>query len=232
MLSIIIPVFNEIKTIDKILKKIHKIKSINKQIIIVDDGSTDGTTEKIKKNKNKYNIDKIIYCRNNKGKGHAIRLAQKYIKKKFVIIQDADLEYNPKDYQKILNVLRKKEYKVVYGSRVLGTNRYLNNSFTSNIRVLANHILTFTSNLINKQKLTDAHTCYKAFDSSIFKKIILRENGFSFCPEITTKISNLNIKIFEVKISYKGRNYNEGKKISFSDGFEAIYVLFKYKLLK
>ena len=232
MLSIIIPVFNEIKTIDKILKKIHKIKSINKQIIIVDDGSTDGTTEKIKKNKNKYNIDKIIYCRNNQGKGHAIRLAQKYIKKKFVIIQDADLEYNPKDYQKILNVLRKKEYKVVYGSRVLGTNRYLNNSFTSNIRVLANHILTFISNLINKQKLTDAHTCYKAFDSSIFKKIILRENGFSFCPEITTKISNLNIKIFEVKISYKGRNYNEGKKISFLDGFEALYVLFKYKLLK
>jgi len=232
MLSIIIPVFNEIKTIDRILKKINKIKSIKKQIIIVDDGSTDGTTEKIKNNKKKYNVDKIIYCKNNKGKGHAIRLAQKYIKKKFVIIQDADLEYDPNDYSKILNILKKKKYKVVYGSRVLGTNRYLNNSFTSNIRVFANHILTLASNLINKQNLTDAHTCYKAFDASLFKKIKLKEDSFSFCPEITTKISKLNIKIFEIKISYNGRDYNDGKKISFLDGIKALFVLIKYNLFK
>ena len=232
MLSIIIPVFNEIKTIDRILKKIYKIKSIKKQIIIIDDGSTDGTTEKIKKSKKKYNVNKIIYCKTNKGKGHAIRLAQKYIKGKFVIIQDADLEYDPKDYSKILNILEKKKHKVVYGSRVLGTNRYVNNSFTSNFRVLANHFLTIASNLINKQNLTDAHTCYKAFDANLFKKIKLKEDGFSFCPEITTKISNLNIKIFEVKISYKGRDYDEGKKISILDGIEALYVLLKHKLVK
>ena len=114
----------------------------------------------------------------------------------------------------------------------MGTNRYFKNSFTSNIRVLANHFLTLISNILNNQKLTDAHTCYKAFDTNVFKKIKLKENGFSFCPEITTKISNMNIKIFEVKISYKGRDYSDGKKISILDGFDAMYVLIKYKLFK
>ena len=232
MLSIIIPVFNEIKTIDKILYKIDKVKSIKKQIIIVDDGSTDGTSKKLKKIKTKFKVDKIIFCKNNKGKGNAIKLAQKFVNEKFTIIQDADLEYNPKDYLKIINILNKKKFKVVYGSRVMGTNRYFKNKFTSIIRVLANHFLTIFSNILNSQNLTDAHTCYKAFDSKIFKKIKLEENGFSFCPEITTKISNLNIKITEVKISYKGRDYNEGKKISIYDGFDALITLLKYKLFK
>tara|TARA_B110000977_G_C10991587_1_gene460115 strand:+ start:541 stop:1233 length:693 start_codon:yes stop_codon:yes gene_type:complete len=228
MLSIIIPVYNERKTIQLIINKILDIKNVKKQIIIVDDGSTDGTA-KILKKISKKKISTIIYSQKNKGKGHAIKIGQKYIKEKYVIIQDADLEYNPNDYNKILEILKKKDVKVVYGSRVLRSKRYKNNNFTSNIRVFANHILTILSNLINHQNLTDAHTCYKAFDSKIFKNIKLIENGFSFCPEITTKISNLDIAIEEVKISYKGRSFKEGKKISLIDGFDAIKTLFKYK---
>ena len=232
MLSIIIPVYNEVQTIEKIVLKIKKIKDIKKQIIIVDDGSTDGTSEKLKYIKSKFKIDKIIFNKENKGKGHAIKLAQKKISQKFTIIQDADLEYNPEDYHRILKVLKRKKYKVVYGSRILNTNHFTKNNFTSNIRLFANHLLTLISNIINSQNLTDAHTCYKAFDSNVFKKINLCENGFSFCPEITTKISNLGLNIFEVKISYNGRDYKSGKKISFIDGFEALWTLIKYKINK
>ena len=232
MLSIIIPVYNEVKTIDKVISKIIRVSNIKKQIIIIDDGSNDGTTEKLKYINKKYKIDKIIFSKVNKGKGHAIKLGKKYIKENFTIIQDADLEYNPKDSDKILKVLNQKKYKVVYGSRILNTKRYSNNNFTSNLRVFANHVLTIISNIINSQNLTDAHTCYKAFDSKIFKKINLNDDGFSFCPEITTKISNLKIKIFEVKISYNGRDYKSGKKISFIDGFIALWALIKYKITK
>ena len=182
MLTIIIPVYNELKTIDKIVQKIINLKNLKKQIIIVDDGSNDGTTKKLQKLSKNKKIDKIIFNKINKGKGFAIRAAQRFIKGKFVIIQDADLEYNPKDYLKILRVLEKRKFKVVYGSRVLNTNRYRNNNFTSVIRVFANHFLTIFSNFINNQKLTDAHTCYKAFDTKIFKKIKLQERGFAFCP--------------------------------------------------
>jgi len=229
MLTIIIPVYNELKTIDKIVQKIINLKNLKKQIIIVDDGSNDGTTKKLQKLSKNKKIDKIIFNKINKGKGFAIRAAQRFIKGKFVIIQDADLEYNPKDYLKILRVLEKRKFKVVYGSRVLNTNRYRNNNFTSVIRVFANHFLTIFSNFINNQKLTDAHTCYKAFDAKIFKKIKLQERGFAFCPEVNTKISNLNFKIFEVKISYDGRTFKEGKKISLIDGFEALIAIIKYK---
>ena len=132
----------------------------------------------------------------------------------------------------LLVVEDKDKYKVVYGSRILNTNHFKKNNFTSNIRLFANHFLTITSNIINSQNLTDAHTCYKAFDSNVFKKLNLCENGFSFCPEITTKISNLGLNIFEVKISYNGRDYKSGKKISFIDGFEALWTLIKYKMNK
>jgi len=229
MLSILIPVYNEKKTIGLIIDKILKVKNLKKQIIIIDDGSSDGTVEILKKLSKNKKINKIIYSKFNHGKGHAIKLGQKFVKGSYVIIQDADLEYNPKDYKKIIDLLKLKNYKAVYGSRVLNTNRYKDNNFTSNIRVFANHVLTILSNIINKQKLTDAHTCYKAFDAKLFKQIKLQENGFSFCPEITTKISKLNLKIAEIKISYKGRRYEDGKKISLLDGFIAIKALFKYK---
>ena len=226
ILTVIIPVYNETNTIVKIIDQILKTK-IKKQIIVVDDCSTDGSKEKIIKNKRK--INKIIFHKKNLGKGAAIRTAQKYIKGKLVIIQDADLEYDPKDYKKLIKPIIEKKSLAVYGSRVLGKKRYMTNDFTSLMRVFFNHILTIISNFLNGQKLTDAHTCYKVFDSKLFKKIKLNENGFAFCPEVTTKISKLNIDIIEIPISYKGRTYKQGKKISYLDGAMAIFALIKYK---
>lgn len=226
-LTVIIPVYNEVRTIKKIINKISKIK-IKKQIIVVDDCSTDGTINQILKIKSK--INKILFHKINLGKGAAIRTAQKFVKGKYVIIQDADLEYEPNDYFKILNKLKKKNFNVVYGSRVLGKKRYSLKNFTSTSRIFFNHLLTILSNILNKQKLTDAHTCYKAFNSRIFKKIKLQENGFAFCPEITTKVSNLKLNIVEVPITYNGRNYKDGKKITYFDGLEAIHALIQYKL--
>ena len=227
-LTIIIPLYNETKTILKIIDRILKIK-ITKQIIIVDDCSNDGSKEKIKKLKSK-NI-KVLFHSENRGKGSAIKTAQKYIKGKYTIIQDADLEYNPRDYYKLIEPMKYKKVKIVSGSRVKGKKRYKSKNFTSFVRIFFNHLLTIISNIINKQNLTDAHTCYKVFDSTIFKKIKLKEKGFAFCPEVTTKISNLKLSILEVPISYKGRTFEEGKKISYIDGFRAIYALIKYKLI-
>ena len=224
--SIIIPVYNEKNTVEKLLNKIHKLTSIKKEIIVVDDASSDGTTLILKKNKKK--ITKLIYHKKNLGKGAAIKSAQKFVKGNVVIIQDADLEYDPTDYYKLLYFINK-GYKVVYGSRVIGRNRYLLKNFSSISRIFFNHILTIISNLLNNQRLTDAHTCYKMFASDIFLKIKLEENDFSFCPEITTKIGLKKIKIKEVPIKYSGRNYNEGKKIRLIDGIKAIITLFKYR---
>jgi glycosyltransferase involved in cell wall biosynthesis len=228
-LSIIIPVYNEKNTIEKLLNKIHKLRNIKKEIIVVDDASNDGSVNILKKNKNK--INKLIYHKKNLGKGAAIKSAQKFVKGNVVIIQDADLEYDPADYYKLLHFINK-GYKVVYGSRVLGKNRYLLKNFSSVIRIFFNHILTIISNFLNNQRLTDAHTCYKMFESDVFLKIMLEEKDFSFCPEITTKIGLLKIKIKEVPIKYSGRNYNEGKKIRLIDGVKAIITLFKYRFFQ
>ena len=226
-LTIIIPVYNEIKTIEKLIKKILKI-NIKKQLIIVDDGSSDGTELILKKYKNK--IDKLIFHKKNLGKGAAIKSGQKYVKGEYIGIQDADLEYDPRDLKKIVNEMDKKNLRVMYGSRVLKKNKFKNTqNFTHIIRIWGNIFLTKASNFFNRQKLTDAHTCYKVFDSKLFKKIKLKEKGFSFCSEITTKISMMNINIEEFPINYIGRTYEEGKKITAFDGIDALYVLAKYR---
>ena len=226
--SIIIPVFNEINTIEPLLIKVLK-NIIDKQIIVVDDHSSDGTRELLI-NQFKNKIDKIIFHQKNLGKGAAIKSAQKYIIGKYTIIQDADLEYDPSDYLLLINEAKKNKFQAVYGSRVLNKNMNTNiKNFSHQIRVWGNIFLTFLSNKINNQKLTDAHTCYKLYDSALFKSIHLKENDFSFCPEITTKLSNRNITIKEVPINYKGRTYDDGKKIKSSDGLKAIFVLLKYK---
>lgn len=227
-LSVIIPVFNEKATIIKILKKVEDIKEIKKQIIVVDDGSTDGSYDLISKF-NFISEYKIIKHERNRGKGSCIKSSQNYISGDVVIIQDADLEYNPNDYVRIIRPIKSKLKNVVYGSRVLNKKRYIQNNFISNFRIFANHILTLITNFLFFQKLTDAHTCYKAFDSKIFKEISLKEDDFAFCPEITAKVSKLGYKIYEVPITYFGRSYDEGKKISFYDGIRAILVLLKYK---
>ena len=229
-LTIIIPVYNEINTINILLKKVIEV-GIDKQIIVVDDFSSDGTREIIIKNfENK--IDKLILHEKNLGKGAAIISAKKYINGDFVIIQDADLEYDPKDYYKLYNCFRKNnKIDIIYGSR------FLNKSFSkiylsfgkSLIRIFGNKLLTNLSNLINKQQLTDAHTCYKTFNSNIFKNINLKEKGFSFCPEVNTKISNKNLIIKEVPIKYFSRTKQMGKKISYIDAFYAIKTIIVYK---
>ena len=227
-LTVIIPVFNEINSIEQLLIKVLNSK-IDKQIIVVDDYSSDGTRELLI-NKFKNKVDKIIFHQKNRGKGAAIKSAQQYIIGKYTIIQDADLEYDPSDYTLLINEAEKNKFQAVYGSRVLNKNIHENiKNFSHQIRVWGNIFLTFVNNKINNQELTDAHTCYKLFDSDLFKSINLKENDFSFCPEITTKLSNKNIKIKEVPINYKGRTYDQGKKIKASDGLKAIFVLLKYK---
>jgi len=228
-LSIIIPVYNEKNTIEKLLNKIHKLVDIKKEIIVVDDASNDGTKDILIKNKKK--ITKLIHHKKNIGKGGAIRSAKKFIKGNVVIIQDADLEYDPADYYKLLGHIMR-GHDVVYGSRVLGGSRYLSKNFSSFMRIFYNHALTILSNILNNQNLTDAHTCYKMFNVNIFKKIKLKENDFSFCPEITTKVGLLKLAIKEIPIKYNGRNYSEGKKIKFTDGVKAVITLFKYRFFK
>ena len=226
-LTIIIPVYNEIKTIEKLLNRVFKI-NIKKQIIVIDDASIDGTSKILKKYIKK--IDKLISHKINKGKGAAIKSAQKYIRGKYTAIQDGDLEYKPTDLLKILNYIKKKKLNVVYGSRVLNKNKFKNTkNFTHLVRIWGNIFLTKVSNIINNQSLTDAHTCYKVFRSDIFSKIKLQEKGFAFCPEVTTKIAKKNYLINEISISYNGRTYLEGKKINSFDGLIALYCLLKYR---
>ena len=230
-LSIIIPIFNEKNTLLKLLNLIEKETDISKQLILVDDQSTDSSLELIKK----YNFKsdyKILSHDFNKGKGACIKTAKHFVYGDIVLIQDADLEYSPKDYKKLLQPILSNETNVVYGSRVMGKNRYKNKQFTSILRIFFNHMLTIISNIINKQNLTDAHTCYKVFKKDIFDKINLIENDFSFCPEITSKISRLNEKIVEVPVNYAGRSYKEGKKIKLIDGIKALRTLLKYGILK
>ena len=224
-LSVIIPVYNEENTILKILNKINRIE-INKEIIIVSDGSTDKTNLILKKNQGHY--DKLICLDKNMGKGFACRQGITLAKGKYLIIQDADLEYNPENYYDLLDKLNDNQL-VVYGSRVLkGSNNIAPPGLRPYFSKLANFILTKLSNLLNNQNLTDAHTCYKIFETKLIQSIDLRENGFGFCPEITAKISKLGIKIQETNIDYFGRNYDQGKKIRLIHAFEAFYVLLKY----
>lgn len=227
-LSVIIPCYNENTTIIEIIKRVIGTK-LNIEIILVDDFSTDGSRQKIKKFKSKL-IKKKIYHSKNMGKGACIKSALKYIDSEITIIQDADLEYNPKDYKKLIKLFSDKNIKVVYGSRVLNKKRYsIKQNVFVNFRVFSNHVLSTISNLINKQSLTDAHTCYKVFRTNLLKKIKPIENDFAFCPEVTTKISNMNIDIREVPISYKGRGYDEGKKIGIYDALRVLIVIFKNK---
>ena len=228
-LSIIIPVYNEQNTILQILEKINQVNFIQKEVIIVDDCSNDKTIDYLKKlPKQDY---KIFYHDVNLGKGAAIQTGKKFITGDIVIIQDADLEYDPKDYKLLVQPIVSGIVEVVYGSRVLNKRRYSLKSFSSIYRIFFNHLLTIFSNVMNNQNLTDAHTCYKTFSTELFNSIDLKENGFSFCPEITTKIAKKGIRIKEVPIEYYGRSYKEGKKINILDGFKALFAIIRYRFL-
>ncbi len=228
-LSIIIPCFNELNTIDQIVKKVKNSPYKNKEIIIVDDYSTDGLREKLQCDFEK-KVDKVLYHDFNQGKGAAIRTGISHVSGDIIIIQDADLEYDPNEYPIILEPILNDGADVVYGSRFLsnGTHRVL-----YYWHYLANKFLTTLSNILTNINLTDMETCYKAFKKEILENIVIEENRFGFEPEITAKISKIaNIKIYEVGISYHGRTYDEGKKINWKDGFSALRCIFKYNLFR
>ena len=227
LISIIIPVFNEERTINKILKKILAQDEFEKEIIVINDGSTDKTKSILEKEF----IDKVILISNirNFGKGYSIRKGIEISKGEIIIIQDADLEYDPSDYKKILNPLQDGRADVVYGSRFLGDGEKRVLYFWHRV---GNFILTLFSNCLSNLNLTDMEVGYKAFKSEIIRNINLQENRFGFEPEITAKIAKKKIRIFEVGIKYYGRTYSEGKKINWKDGISAIYCIIKYNLFK
>ena len=233
LLSVLVPVYNEEKTILKILNLINlQRKNINLEILVSNDGSTDGTSKILAQNNHLFDL--LVESKKNQGKGNAIKKIFKKINGDIILIQDADLEYDPQDYLTLLEPIFKNKVRVVYGSRVLGRgNRYKSsNNFISNFRILGNHLLTIVSNILNSQNLTDAHTCYKVFTRDIANQLVLEQDDFSFCPEVTTKISNLNEKIIEVPISYNGRSVSDGKKIGIKDFFIAIFTLIKFRFIK
>lgn len=228
LLSVIIPCYNEKNTIKKIINEVKNSSYPNQEIVIVDDGSNDGSVE-VLKNEIFNQVDKIIFKSTNQGKGSAIREGIRHATGDIIIIQDADLEYNPKEYLKIITPILDGKADVVYGSRfVTGESRRIIYYWHR----VANFLLTNLSNAFTNLNLTDMETCYKAFRSEIIKKIDIQENRFGIEPEITAKISKLKCRIYEVGISYNGRSYVEGKKISWKDGIRAIYCIIKYNLKK
>lgn len=232
IISIIVPVFNEQSYIKEILTRINKITELKKEIIVVNDCSNDNTA-KILENECNGLYNKIINNKKNMGKGFSVRQGIINASGDIIIIQDADLEYNPKNYFSLVQPIINNEAKVVYGSRVLdGGIRKRPKTLDTKIRMFANYFLTYFSNFFNNQNLTDCHTCYKVFLARVIKKISLEENGFNFCPEVTAKISRLGIKIKEVPIDYTGRTHEEGKKIVFIDGVKAILAILKYNVFK
>ena len=226
LISIIIPCFNEKKYIEEIVKRILNQNNISKEIIIVDDGSTDGTTEILKKNI-ETKVHKIIYLKKNFGKGNAIKEAIKFVNGQIILIQDADLEYNPKDYNKMIAPFISNNADVVYGSRFTSND---NRRIIYFANTIANKILTFFLNCLLNLNFTDVETGYKAFKTELVKKIYLNEKGFGFEIEITMKLSKIKAIFYEVGISYSGRSISEGKKIRIKHFFEAIYCIIKYKL--
>jgi len=225
-LSVIIPVYNERITIEEIVKRVEKV-NVSKEIIIVDDSSTDGTREFLKGLK-MANV-RIIYHDKNAGKGQAIRTALPFVTGNIVIIQDADLEYNPEEYYKLIEPIEKGKAEVVYGSRILGK-KFHSVSFQNFIFYLGGKSLSILTNFLYGSDITDEPTCYKVFKTDILKSLNLQCIGFEFCPEVTAKILKQGIKIHEVPISAFARSVKEGKKIRLKDWFIAVWTLIKYSL--
>jgi glycosyltransferase involved in cell wall biosynthesis len=222
-LSIVIPVYNEKDTIDEIVRRVQNVE-FEKEIIIVDDCSNDGTRDKI--NGIGGNNIKKLFHEENKGKGAALRTGFQHVTGDIVIIQDADLEYNPKEYSNLIEPILDGRADVVYGSRFLGGPHRVMFFW----HYVGNKILTTLSNMMTNLNLTDMETCYKVFKANVIKDINIRSNRFGFEPEITAKLAKKKCVIYELPVSYSGRDYMEGKKIGWKDGVVALYCIARFNL--
>ena len=225
-ISIIIPCYNEEKTIELVVNKVLKFNALEKEIIIIDDCSTDNSREIIKKISDLDTSIKIFFQDKNQGKGHAIRKGFENATGDILLIQDADLEYDPSDYNKLIIPFIEADADVVYGSRFLG-GEYVRLHFFWHY--VANKILTLITNIVTNLNMTDMETGYKLIKREAINSISLKENSFSIEPEITVKLAKKGYIFYEVPISYRGRSYEEGKKITLKDAFIAVYCIFKYR---
>lgn len=227
-LSIVIPVYNEKNYIHEIIRRIREVElsGVDKEIIIVDDFSTDGTRDVLER-EIKPLVEQVIYHEKNVGKGGALRTGFQYATGEVVIVQDADLEYDPAEYEKLLKPIIEGKADVVYGSRFVGSEPHRVLYFW---HYVGNKMLTLLSNMFTNLNLTDMETCYKMFRREVLNSVRIEQNRFGFEPEITAKVARGNWRIFEIGISYSGRNYAEGKKINWKDGIQAVWCVLKYNL--
>jgi glycosyltransferase involved in cell wall biosynthesis len=225
-ISVVIPCYNEKDTIEEIVLAVRAAPVPEKEIIVVDDGSSDGTIPVLKE-KIAVLVDKIIFHEFNRGKGAALRSGFQAASGDIVLVQDADLEYDPQEYPLLLDPIQSEKADVVYGSRFMGGRAHRVVYFW---HMIGNRFLTLLSNMLTNLNLTDMETCYKAFRRDVLAKIVIEEDRFGFEPEITAKVAKSGCRVFEVGVSYNGRTYEEGKKIGWRDGFRAIYAIVKYNL--
>jgi len=227
-LSVIIPCYNEVATIDRIIDAVRASPYPDKELIVVDDGSTDGTRERLAGAQGR-GVDRVILHESNRGKGAALRTGFAAATGDVVIVQDADLEYDPNEYGQVLAPILEGRADVVYGSRFMGAAPHRVLYFWHR---MGNGVLTLLSNMFTNLNLTDMETGYKAFRREVIQAIEIEEERFGFEPEITAKLARKRLRIYEVGISYYGRTYAEGKKINYKDGLRAIYCILKYNLLR
>ncbi len=226
-LSVVMPVFNEVKTVESVVDAVRRALPGGAQIIIVDDGSVDGTIELLK-NRVAAKVDKVLFHEKNQGKGAALRTGFNAATGEIIIIQDADLEYDPVEYPKLLKAILDGRADVVFGSRFVGSDEHRVVYFWHRV---ANSIITLMSNMFTNLNLTDMETGYKVFRREVIQGLDFQEKSFGFEPEFTAKIARKKWRIYEVGISYSGRTYDEGKKIGLKDAFRALYCIVRYNML-